>query len=38
MQALDPGLPLTEAFKASDEVLQQGVRGISDIITVGVLT
>eukprot|EP00887_Chlorella_sp_A99_P001641 scaffold8.g1641.t1 len=34
LQALDASLPLTEAFKASDEVLQQGVRGISDIITV----
>ena len=27
-------MPVTEAFKVADDVLQQGVRGISDIITV----
>lgn len=27
-------MPVTEAFKVADDVLRQGVRGISDIITV----
>lgn len=32
--AVDANLPVTEAFRVADEVLRQGVRGISDIITV----
>ena len=32
--AVDPDLPVTEAFRVADDVLRQGVRGISDIITV----
>ena len=32
--ALDADMPVTEAFKAADNILRQGVRGISDIITV----
>ncbi len=32
--AVDANVPVTEAFKVADDVLQQGVRGISDIITV----
>ncbi len=28
------GLPMTDAFKVADNVLRDGVRGISDIITV----
>lgn len=32
--AVDPHLPMTEAFRVADDVLRQGVRGISDIITV----
>jgi cell division protein FtsZ len=32
--AVDPNLPLSEAFKVADDVLRSGVRGISDIITV----
>ena len=31
---MDINLPVTEAFRAADNVLRQGVRGISDIITV----
>ncbi len=27
-------MPVTEAFRVADDVLRQGVRGISDIITV----
>jgi len=34
MTAVDPNLPLGEAFRAADDVLRAGVRGISDIITV----
>ena len=34
LQAVDPNLPLSEAFKVADDVLRSGVRGISDIITV----
>ena len=32
--ALDANMPVTEAFKSADDILRQGVRGISDIITV----
>jgi len=31
---VDANVPVTEAFKVADDVLRQGVRGISDIITV----
>ena len=31
---MDANVPVTEAFKVADDVLRQGVRGISDIITV----
>lgn len=34
--ALDADMPVTEAFKSADDILRQGVRGISDIITVRV--
>eukprot|EP01025_Chloroclados_australasicus_P052804 TRINITY_DN616_c0_g1_i4.p1 TRINITY_DN616_c0_g1~~TRINITY_DN616_c0_g1_i4.p1 ORF type:complete len:572 (-),score=93.55 TRINITY_DN616_c0_g1_i4:1409-3124(-) len=32
--AVDPTIPITDAFKKADEVLHQGVKGISDIIQV----
>ena len=32
--AVDANMPVTEAFRVADDVLRQGVRGISDIITV----
>lgn len=32
--AVDPNMPVTDAFHMADDVLQQGVKGISDIITV----
>lgn len=32
--AVDADMPVTEAFRVADDVLRQGVRGISDIITV----
>jgi len=31
---VDANMPVTEAFRVADDVLRQGVRGISDIITV----
>ncbi|GAB4813633.1 hypothetical protein N2152v2_000679 [Parachlorella kessleri] len=34
LDAVDPNMPVTEAFRVADDVLRQGVRGISDIITV----
>lgn len=34
LKAVDPNMPVTEAFKMADDVLRQGVRGISEIITV----
>lgn len=34
LKAVDSNMPVTEAFKMADDVLRQGVRGISDIITV----
>ena len=34
LETVDANLPMTEAFKAADDVLRSGVRGISDIITV----
>ena len=34
--AVDANMPVTEAFRVADDVLRQGVRGISDIITVNI--
>ena len=34
LSAVPKDTPVTEAFKMADNILQQGVRGISDIITV----
>ncbi|KAK9813054.1 hypothetical protein WJX72_008181 [[Myrmecia] bisecta] len=34
LDAVDSNMPVTEAFRVADDVLRQGVRGISDIITV----
>lgn len=34
LSAVDPNMPVTEAFKVADDILRYGVRGISDIITV----
>jgi len=34
LKAVDSNMPVTEAFKMADDVLRQGVKGISDIITV----
>ena len=34
LQTIDRETPLTEAFKVADDVLRQGVQGISDLITV----
>ncbi|KAK2080059.1 Cell division protein FtsZ [Prototheca wickerhamii] len=34
LSSVDPNLPITEAFRVADDVLRQGVRGISDIITI----
>jgi len=34
LETVDSNLPMTEAFRAADDVLRSGVRGISDIITV----
>ena len=34
MQTIERDTPLTEAFKVADDVLRQGVQGISDLITV----
>lgn len=33
MQVIDKKTPITEAFKIADDVLRQGVQGISDLIT-----
>ena len=33
LDAVDPAMPVTDAFRVADDVLRQGVRGISDIIT-----
>jgi cell division protein FtsZ len=39
LQTIDRRTPLLEAFKVADDVLRQGVQGISDLITVhGLLT
>ena len=35
---MDASVPVTEAFRIADDVLRQGVRGISDIITVSYLS
>lgn len=38
LQIFDKKTPLRDAFKTADEVLRQGIQGISDLITVpGVL-
>lgn len=34
LQTIDRNTPLVEAFKVADDVLRQGVQGISDLITV----
>ncbi|KAK9825287.1 hypothetical protein WJX74_006360 [Apatococcus lobatus] len=34
LDAVDAAMPVLEAFRVADDVLRQGVRGISDIITV----
>ncbi|SEF77885.1 cell division protein FtsZ [Caloramator fervidus] len=34
LQVVDKKTPMTEAFKIADDVLRQGVQGISDLITV----
>jgi cell division protein FtsZ len=34
LQTIDRNTPLLEAFKVADDVLRQGVQGISDLITV----
>ncbi|KAK1300968.1 hypothetical protein QJS10_CPB13g01589 [Acorus calamus] len=34
LTAVSPSTPVTEAFNLADDILRQGVRGISDIITV----
>ncbi|KAG0496417.1 hypothetical protein HPP92_000949 [Vanilla planifolia] len=34
LSAVSPNTPVTEAFNLADDILRQGVRGISDIITV----
>ncbi len=35
--AVDASLPVREAFSVADDVLKQGVRGISEIISVRML-
>lgn len=34
LKAVSSSTPVTEAFNLADDILRQGVRGISDIITV----
>jgi cell division protein FtsZ len=34
LRVVDPRYPITETFKIADDILRQGVQGISDIITV----
>jgi cell division protein FtsZ len=34
LQTIDRSTPMTQAFKVADDVLRQGVQGISDLITV----
>lgn len=34
LQTIDRKTPLLDAFKVADDVLRQGVQGISDLITV----
>lgn len=34
LRLVDPRFPITETFKIADDILRQGVQGISDIITV----
>ena len=34
LQVVEKNAPITEAFKVADDVLRQGVKGISDLITV----
>ncbi len=33
LQIIDPKTPVTEAFRKADDVLRQGIQGISDLIT-----
>jgi cell division protein FtsZ len=35
LDVADENMPLQDAFLLADDVLRQGVQGISDIITVG---
>ena len=35
--AMDANVPIKDAFKVADDVLRQGVKGISEIITVSPL-
>lgn len=37
LTAVSPSTPVTEAFNLADDILRQGVRGISDIIMVQML-
>lgn len=37
LSAVSPNTPVTEAFNLADDILWQGIRGISDIITVSKL-
>jgi len=34
LQVVDPKTPITDAFKLADDVLRQGVQGITDLITI----
>eukprot|EP00210_Caulerpa_lentillifera_P002589 g2483.t1 len=34
LKAVDSNMPVTDAFRMADDILRQGVKGISDIITV----
>ncbi|CAH9071682.1 unnamed protein product [Cuscuta epithymum] len=36
LTVVSPSTPVTEAFNLADDILRQGVRGISDIITVSI--
>jgi len=37
LSAVSPNTPVTEAFNLADDILRQGIRGISDIITVNMV-
>jgi len=34
LQVIEPDTPLQEAFKVADDILRQGVQGVSDLITI----